>query len=137
MEIFQLGTDIQSIIKHITLNGILRLTCIYSRRKFARDFFCETVTIQNSSLNALKLFRLNPGEFDLVITDLSMPNMTGVQLAEEFLKIRPDIPLIICSGLNEKNNQEKAKLVGVTRFMAKPITFSELSQQVSIALEGK
>lgn len=95
------------------------------------------VTIQNSSLNALKLFRLNPGEFDLVITDLSMPNMTGVQLAEEFLKIRPDIPLIICSGLNEKNNQEKAKLVGVTRFMAKPITFSELSQQVSIALEGK
>ena len=95
------------------------------------------VTTQNSSLEALNLFRSNPEEFDLVITDLTMPNMTGMQLAEELLKIRVDLPLIICSGLSEKGHQEKAKSVGVKQFIAKPVTFFELSRQVSLALDHK
>jgi two-component system cell cycle sensor histidine kinase/response regulator CckA len=55
------------------------------------------VTVRTSSIEALDAFRAQPHKFDLVITDMTMPNMTGVQLADEILKVRPDIPIILCT----------------------------------------
>ncbi len=63
------------------------------------------VTTSTSSLEALEAFRVAPGSFDLVITDMTMPNMTGDKLAAELIKIRPDIPVIICTGYS-KNYQK-------------------------------
>lgn len=71
-----------------------------------------TVTIRTSSIEALELFRSRPGDFDLVISDTTMPNMTGDRLADELLKIRPDIPIILCTGYSKKfpgNRQRKSE----------------------------
>ena len=85
------------------------------------------VTAIESSLDALKMFRAQPGNFDIVITDLTMPNMTGDKLAGELLKIRPDIPIILCTGFSEKISEEKAKALGIREFILKPIAMSRLA----------
>lgn len=85
------------------------------------------VTAISSSLDALEMFRAQPGNFDIVITDLTMPNMTGDKLAGELLKIRPDIPIILCTGFSEKISEEKAKALGIREFILKPIAMSRLA----------
>ena len=66
------------------------------------------VTTMQNSLEALETFKDTPTRFDLVLTDLTMPRMTGLQLAEEILKIRPDIPIILNSGNNEPGRSGKS-----------------------------
>ena len=70
------------------------------------------VTARTSSVKALETFRDSFGKFDLVITDMTMPNMTGVQLSQKLLEIRPDIPIIICTDISTKIDNEKAKTAG-------------------------
>ncbi len=70
---------------------------------------------------ALEAFRTEPDKFNLVVTDYTMPNMTGLELAKEMLGIRPDLPIIMCSGLNEPVPLEKVKAIGVKEFYVKPI----------------
>ena len=60
------------------------------------------VTPETNSLRALEIFRFGPGEFDLVITDYTMPKLTGIDLFKEIRQIRPDIPIILCTGFSEK-----------------------------------
>ncbi|MCP4111483.1 MAG: response regulator [Desulfobacteraceae bacterium] len=79
------------------------------------------VTIRTSSPDALELFRTKPEKFDLVITDMTMPNMTGLELSGELLHIRPDIPIILCTGFSEIISEEKAKLSGIRKFVMKPM----------------
>jgi PAS domain S-box-containing protein len=67
------------------------------------------VTSRTSSVEALELFKARPDRFDLVITDMTMPNIMGDKLAHELMKIRPDIPIILCTGYSEKITEEKAK----------------------------
>ncbi|MDL1957888.1 MAG: PAS domain S-box protein, partial [Deltaproteobacteria bacterium] len=67
------------------------------------------VTSRTSSVEALELFKAQPDRFDLVITDMTMPNMMGDKLARELMKIRPDIPIIICTGYSERITEKKAK----------------------------
>ena len=67
-----------------------------------------TVTATTSSTDALELFRQNPSGFDLVITDQTMPKITGSELATNFLEIRPDIPIILCTGYSSIIDEEKA-----------------------------
>ena len=62
-----------------------------------------SVTVCDSSMEALALFKAKPNDFDLVITDMTMPNMTGDKLAVELMKIRPDIPVILCSGYTKRD----------------------------------
>ncbi|MGD9947709.1 MAG: Cache 3/Cache 2 fusion domain-containing protein [Desulfobulbus sp.] len=93
------------------------------------------VTSKRNSLEALELFRADPSAFDLVITDMTMPNMTGDQLARELLALRPDLPIIICSGFSERVSREQAKGIGVRYFLRKPITLFEISHKVRAALE--
>lgn len=96
-----------------------------------------TVTTQTSSKAALELFCSVPGRFDLVITDLTMPEMTGVQLAEKLKKIQPDLPVILCSGYNEHGADKEIKIAGISAFVQKPVTMNDLSRIARKILDRK
>jgi PAS domain S-box-containing protein len=96
-----------------------------------------SVTTRTSSVEALELFRINSDKFDLVITDLTMPNMTGVELAVEILSIRSDIPIILCTGFSEFIGGEKVKQIGIRKFIMKPIARHILAQAIREALENR
>ena len=87
-----------------------------------------------SSIEALKLFQANPEKFDLIITDMAMPKMTGVELAKEFMRIRPDIPIILCTGFSEAITEEEAKALGIRKFILKPILKDKLALAISRVL---
>ena len=93
------------------------------------------VTARTSSIEALEAFMANPGKFDLVITDMTMPNMTGVQLSQKLLEIRQDIAIIICTGFSEKIDGEKAKAVGIRGYVMKPVVKSELAKKIRRVLD--
>jgi CheY-like chemotaxis protein len=88
-------------------------------------------------IEALNLFRSKPDTFDLVITDLTMPKMTGDKLVKEILNIRPDIPVIISTGFSEKINEEKTKAIGVAGYLEKPHDKGDLAITVRQVLDGK
>lgn len=93
------------------------------------------VTIGTSSLEALELFRKQPERFDLVITDMTMPNMTGDKLAKELLRIRPDIPIVLCTGYSERITGEAAREMGIREFAMKPLVASDLAKTIRRALD--
>jgi PAS domain S-box-containing protein len=95
------------------------------------------VVAMTSSIKALELFRAEPGGFDLVITDMTMPHMTGDKLAKELMKIRHDIPVILCTGHSRHASKEKAKELGIRTFFMKPILMRALAETVREALDGK
>jgi PAS domain S-box-containing protein len=88
-------------------------------------------------LEALKLFKTDPYEFDLVITDMTMPHMTGDQLARMIQNIRPDVPIIITTGYSEKISPKKAQMMGVQDFIMKPMNYSELTKKIRKAVDQK
>jgi CheY-like chemotaxis protein len=93
------------------------------------------VTCRTSSIEALEAFRTNQNSFDLVITDMTMPNMRGDNLARELLKIRPDIPIIICTGFSEMISEEKAKNLGIRRLIMKPLVMNDIAKAVRAVLD--
>jgi PAS domain S-box-containing protein len=88
------------------------------------------VTARTSSVEALEAFKANPSAFDLVLTDMTMPNIIGTQLAEKLLSIRPDIPIIICTGFSEKTSEAKARANGIRGFLMKPVVKSDMAKMV-------
>jgi CheY-like chemotaxis protein len=94
-----------------------------------------TVTIRTSSVEALELFMEQPEKFDLVITDMTMPNMTGDDLAAKLMNIRADIPVILCTGYSERISRERAHSLGIKEFILKPIVMRELAQIVRGVLD--
>jgi PAS domain S-box-containing protein len=88
------------------------------------------VTGQKASQEALTLFRKSPQAFDLIITDMTMPKMTGIQLAREIKKVREDIPIIICSGFSEHIDMKKAGDPELQGFVSKPVLINEIAQVV-------
>ncbi len=93
------------------------------------------VTIRTSSIDALKVFQSTPDKFDLVITDMTMPNMTGERLAIKIKEIRNEIPVIICTGFSEKISNEKALALGINGFLMKPITKRDLAEKIRKILD--
>ncbi len=93
------------------------------------------VTERTSSIEALEAFRNAPNKFDLVITDMTMPNMTGIQLSQKLLAIRPDIPIIICTGFSTKIDDAKAKEFGIRGFVMKPVIMRELANKIREVLD--
>jgi len=93
------------------------------------------VTARTSSIEALEAFREQPDKFDLVLTDMTMPNMTGDRLAGELMKIRSDIPIILCTGFSEKISREKADTLGIKGFLMKPIAVKDLAQTIREGLD--
>ena len=94
-----------------------------------------TVVASESSTEALKIFRAAPDEFDIIITDMSMPDMPGDILAAEIKKIRKDIPIILCTGFSNKISLAKAENMGFKGFLLKPITIENLSKKIRQALD--
>jgi PAS domain S-box-containing protein len=86
---------------------------------------------------ALEAFREQPERFDLVITDMTMPNLTGDRLAKELMKIRPDIPIILYTGFNESITEEKATGIGIREFSMKPFVMRDLAMTTRRALDGR
>ncbi|MBI4774281.1 MAG: PAS domain S-box protein [Deltaproteobacteria bacterium] len=95
------------------------------------------VTAETSSTNALNLFKAKPTQFDLVITDLTMPKLSGLQLAQELTRIRSDIPIILCTGFSDGSVVEKAKGVGIRSFLNKPVGVRTLSKVVRQTLDDR
>ncbi|MCK5837054.1 MAG: response regulator, partial [Desulfobacula sp.] len=93
------------------------------------------VTSHTSSIEALKTFRAHPDKFDMVITDMAMPNMPGDKLSAELTKIRPDIPILLCSGFSETMSKEKAASLGIKGFLLKPIVMKDLTQKIREVLD--
>lgn len=94
-----------------------------------------TVTSRTSSLEALELFRTQPERFDLVITDQTMPNLTGMQLVQEIMKIRSTIPVILCTGFSETVTPERSQALGLSAFLMKPVTRKELAATIRKVLD--
>ncbi len=95
------------------------------------------VTSRTSSIKALEAFRDNPEKFDLVITDMAMPNMPGDKLSAKLTKIRPDIPVLLCTGFSEAMSEDKAASLGINGFLFKPIVMKDLSQKIREVLDKK
>ena len=93
------------------------------------------VVAQASSLEALKIFHDQPEKFDLVITDQTMPQMTGMQLAQEVKQIRPDIPIILCTGYSEKVSLENMKAAGINDLLMKPVIMRTLAETIRKVLD--
>ncbi len=91
----------------------------------------ESIT---SSAEALEIFRAQPKKYDLVITDMTMPHMTGEMLAKELLAIRPDIPIILCTGFNEMISEDRAKAIGIREFAMKPLRIYDLAKIIQKVL---
>ncbi|MBF0468409.1 MAG: ABC transporter substrate-binding protein [Desulfamplus sp.] len=93
------------------------------------------VSTSTGSVEALAIFKDKASEFDLVISDMTMPDMTGDKLAIEMMKIRPDIPVIICTGYTNIISEERAASIGVKAFAYKPVVKAELAKMVRDILD--
>src|SRR5512141_3187612 len=96
-----------------------------------------SVTVVTDSTAALNTFSSDPSRFDLVSTDQTMSGMTGVQLSRELLKIKPDIPIILCTGHSETVSPDIAREAGIMEYLMKPLAKQELAQAVRRALDKK
>jgi signal transduction histidine kinase/ActR/RegA family two-component response regulator len=100
-------------------------------------YFGYTVTAGSGSLEALDTFRADPDAFDLVITDFTMPDMTGVQLAREMLKIKPGLPIILCTGFAADLSPEEIVPSVVSAIVMKPVMIDLMSRTIREVLEGR
>ncbi len=94
------------------------------------------VTAISDSLEALRRFRENPHQFDIVITDQAMPNMTGMEMAEQMMELRPELPIIIATGYSETVTPETAKQMGLRGYVSKPYMAQDLAGALRTALEN-
>ena len=114
------------------------LVLVVDDEKFIVDMIKEMLEIlgyevvqRYSSSDALEAFRTRPGSFDLVITDLTMPHMTGIDLAREIFMIRADIPIILCTGFSEAVDRHITQLLGIKGLLMKPVALRDLAAAVS------
>lgn len=102
---------------------------IFTEQQMLERYFDSKVTALTSSVEALKVFRARPYYFDLVITDMIMPYMTGDILAKELIAIRPDIPVILCTAYSELIIKNRAEEIGGAALM-KPFDLYELGKAI-------
>jgi CheY-like chemotaxis protein len=94
------------------------------------------VESRTSSREALSLLRLDPSRFDLLITDHTMRDMTGIELAREVLAVRPDMKVILCTGFSHTVSEESAQAAGIKAFAMKPLTKREIARTIRKVLDG-
>ncbi|MCA1792810.1 MAG: PAS domain S-box protein [Desulfobacteraceae bacterium] len=94
-----------------------------------------TVTCFTGSEDALAAFRADPTRFDLVITDMNMPYLNGMQFAEELVVTKPEIPIILCTGFSQRINRKKAESLGIKGQLMKPMGMKDLAQKIREVLD--
>jgi CheY-like chemotaxis protein len=105
---------------------------MYQRMLSLLGYQVETRT---SPVEAIEAVRGNSQKYDLVITDMTMPQMTGYNLAKQLMEIRPSLPIILCTGFSDQINEEKARSVGILAFLLKPLLFHDLANTLRIVLD--
>ena len=132
----------QSVQTHETIQGGIERVllvddedAIITMEKLMLERLGYQVTSRTSSIEALEAFRSSPDKFDLVITDMAMPNMPGDKLSAEFVKLRADIPILLCTGFSKTMSEEKAASLGIKGFLLKPIVMKDLSQKIREVLD--
>ncbi len=108
------------------------LTIVTSVTSMLEEMGCQ-VRIETSGMDALVVFAHNPAGFDLIITDLGMPDISGLLLAEKLLKMRGDVPILLLTG-EDGEKMSKARETGIRWFGAKPLSIAALAQTVRTAL---
>jgi PAS domain S-box-containing protein len=93
------------------------------------------LTTRTSSVEALQLFQHSPEQFDLVITDMTMPQMPGDMLARELISIRPDIPIIVCTGYSDRIDTEIANKIGIRELIMKPVVMKDIANCIRRVLD--
>jgi len=110
---------------------------IIKMEKQALERLGYQVTSRISGIEALEAFRASPDKYDMVITDMAMPNMPGDKLSVELSKICPDIPVLLCTGFSETMSEEKAASLGIKGFLLKPIIIKDLAHKIREVLDKK
>jgi CheY-like chemotaxis protein len=95
------------------------------------------VMAYTDSKEALDAFQSRPDGFDLVITDMTMPDINGAQLAGKILAIRPEMPIILCTGFSEQINGEKSEKLGIRGYLMKPVIRTEMAKMIRKVSEGE
>ncbi|MBI4776225.1 MAG: response regulator [Deltaproteobacteria bacterium] len=93
------------------------------------------VTAYTSSREALETFKANPDRFDLMITDMTMPQLTGAELSKEIRRIRPELPIILCTGFSVHISEREAEDMGIRRFLTKPLALLDLANTIREVLD--
>jgi len=109
---------------------------LFTTRKILNHSGYDVVVFENG-INALDAFNASPGTFDLIITDMAMPKMTGIELAEKIIQIRDDIPIILCTGYNDSLSKKRANEIGISRYVQKPVASRKLLTIIQEELQGK
>ena len=133
-QVTKVEAPIQGGTEHILL--VDDEEAILKMEKQALERLGYQVTSLTSSLEALEAFRAAPGKFDMVITDMAMPNMSGDKLSIELTKIRPDIPVLLCTGFSETMTEERIKSLGIRGLLLKPIIIRDLAKKMREVLDG-
>ena len=118
--------ELRATSRRIVLS-VLALVLVTRRRLEQSGYRVTGCTDPNQ---ALELFRANPGAFDAVVTDLSMPRMPGAELVRAIRQIRSDVPVIMASGYLRPEDHEAAERLGVTELVSKPVDFKDLVRRL-------
>jgi len=93
------------------------------------------VSVAANGTDAWDLFREDPSQYDLVITDQTMPEVTGINLAQKILGVRRDMPIILCTGYSEIISPEQAQEIGIRAFIMKPVAKKEMAETIRRVLD--
>ena len=93
------------------------------------------VVTETNSLQAMETFRADPYRFDLVITDMTMPGLRGEELARQIIALRPDMPIILCTGYSDLIDEKLAREIGIREFVMKPYVVANFVQTIRKALK--
>lgn len=110
-------------------------TTIVAMQQITLERLGYHVVAKTASRDALREFQSHPDQYDLVITDQTMPEMTGAELAKSLLQIKPGLPIILCTGYSSIISKEDTKKIGISTFVTKPVTTTELATMVRQALD--
>ncbi len=137
------GSVEASVVETALPGGNERLLCVDDEPPIVEicrrslEYLGYQVTTRTSSVEALELFRARPNDFDLVITDYTMPHMTGLELARKIRAVRSDIPVVLATGYSEMIGPEQLDHYGIDGLLAKPIVRRDLARMVRAVLDGK
>jgi CheY-like chemotaxis protein len=141
--LIEAGSPREDVISEVMPGGTETILYVDDEESIARvgrqilERLGYTVESKTCPIEALDLLRADPQRYDLVITDMAMPRMSGDRLVKEILTLKPDMPIILCTGFSEKVDQDSAAAIGARLYLEKPFDRSALASSIRRALEKK